>query len=257
MIEAYRDGAAHFRVLIQIKGCPSRVNRVTMVGFGTGANSGEWLPGSDVPFLLAAAHFSNSSATVARPAHHLVVEAERIHNIEGKQGNVWGLEHIAAGLKYEVRRLHGRGNRRRFLTQSLEHFRIELQALKHRHSATTVAISLHALSASFGKLIVRLRDAKPRHGKQEARIDAVVARLDALPALHAGPDRCRYVPFEDAAGSTLGQTSTHLPHRVQASSIASTRSPRTVSNGTSFIGCITSSAPADRSARVAHDNFGT
>jgi hypothetical protein len=25
MIEAYRDGAAHFRVLIQIKGCPSRV----------------------------------------------------------------------------------------------------------------------------------------------------------------------------------------------------------------------------------------
>src|ERR1700742_5241450 len=32
------------------------------------------------------------------------------------------------------------------------------------------------------------------------------------------------------AGATLGQTSTHLPHRVQASSISLTRSPRAVSN---------------------------
>ena len=31
-----------------------------MVGFGTGANSGEWLPGSGVPLLLAASHFSGS-----------------------------------------------------------------------------------------------------------------------------------------------------------------------------------------------------
>src|SRR5262245_57375734 len=35
------------------------------------------------------------------------------------------------------------------------------------------------------------------------------------------------------AGLTLGQTSTHLPHRVQASSISSTRSPNTASNGLS------------------------
>ena len=38
---------------------------------------------------------------------------------------------------------------------------------------------------------------------------------------------------EMPAGLTLGQTSTHLPHRVQASSISSTRSPRAVSKGTS------------------------
>src|SRR5260370_24181726 len=36
------------------------VTPVWMVGFGTGANSGEWLPGSGVPLLLAAAHFSGS-----------------------------------------------------------------------------------------------------------------------------------------------------------------------------------------------------
>ena len=36
------------------------VTPVWMVGFGTGANSGEWLPGSGVPLLLAAAQFSGS-----------------------------------------------------------------------------------------------------------------------------------------------------------------------------------------------------
>ena len=169
---------------------------------------------------------------MARSVHYLVADAERIHDIEGKQGNVRGLEHIAAGVKHEVRRLDGRGNRRRFLAKSFEHFRIELQARKHRRSATSVAVPLYALSASFGKLIVRLRDAKPRHGEQETRIDAVVACLDAFPALHAGLRpfaRCfRTVAgahqLEDAptmssdfisempAGSTLGQTSTHLPH---------------------------------------------
>src|SRR6266567_3007699 len=38
------------------------------------------------------------------------------------------------------------------------------------------------------------------------------------------------------AGVTLGQTSTHLPHRVQASSISSTRAPSAVSKEVSLIG---------------------
>src|SRR6266498_1444148 len=38
------------------------------------------------------------------------------------------------------------------------------------------------------------------------------------------------------AGATLGHASTHLPHRVQASSIASTRVLSAVSKVTSFIG---------------------
>ena len=62
---------------------------------------------------------------------------------------------------------------------------------------------------------------------------------------------------EMPAGSTLGHTSTHFPHRVQASSISSTCSPRAVSNGTSFIGCMTSSGLLTGQLRVAHDNFRT
>src|SRR5712691_5833129 len=37
------------------------------------------------------------------------------------------------------------------------------------------------------------------------------------------------------AGPTLGHTSTHLPHRVQASSMSSTRAPNAVSKETSCI----------------------
>ena len=36
------------------------VTPVCKVGFGTGANSGEWLAASGVPLLLAAANFSSS-----------------------------------------------------------------------------------------------------------------------------------------------------------------------------------------------------
>ena len=47
------------------------------------------------------------------------------------------------------------------------------------------------------------------------------------------------------AGFTLGQTSTHLPHRVQASSMSSTRSPKTVSKERSFSGCISGPQAVD------------
>src|SRR5882724_7018294 len=39
------------------------------------------------------------------------------------------------------------------------------------------------------------------------------------------------------AGFTLGQTSTHLPQRVQASIMSSTRAPSAVSKDISLIGC--------------------
>src|ERR1700755_2029057 len=42
---------------------------------------------------------------------------------------------------------------------------------------------------------------------------------------------------ETPAGLTLGQTSTHLPHFVQASSISSTRASRAVSKVMSVISC--------------------
>src|SRR5229473_51470 len=43
------------------------------------------------------------------------------------------------------------------------------------------------------------------------------------------------------AGFTLGQTSTHLPHRMQASSMSSTRWPRAVSKEMLLFGCISGS----------------
>src|ERR1700754_1665950 len=42
---------------------------------------------------------------------------------------------------------------------------------------------------------------------------------------------------ETPAGLTLGQTSTHLPHLVQASSISSTRAAKAVSKVISVISC--------------------
>src|SRR5258706_9295839 len=58
---------------------------------------------------------------------------------------------------------------------------------------------------------------------------------------------------EMPAGFTLGQTSTHLPHRVQASSMSSTRSPRAVSKEMSLIGYLSSLRPdADKLATGPH-----
>src|SRR5260221_14300223 len=48
---------------------------------------------------------------------------------------------------------------------------------------------------------------------------------------------------EMPAGFTPGQTSAHLPHRVQASSMSSTRSPRAVSKEISLIGYLSSLQP--------------
>jgi hypothetical protein len=56
------------------------------------------------------------------------------------------------------------------------------------------------------------------------------------------------------AGFTLGQTSTHLPHRVQASSMSSTRWPSAVSNEISWFGCILRiSSSLSRCARRSGD----
>jgi hypothetical protein len=51
-----------------------------------------------------------NAAAMRRPAHHLVGGAERIHDIKGKQRDVWGLEHVAAGVEHEVGRLVRRRN---------------------------------------------------------------------------------------------------------------------------------------------------
>jgi hypothetical protein len=56
------------------------------------------------------------------------------------------------------------------------------------------------------------------------------------------------------AGATLGQTSTHLPQRVQASSISSTRASSAVSNEISLIGCAYPAlSPRSNQLRKARD----
>ena len=40
---------------------------------------------------------------MGRPAHDVVSDADRIHNVEGKERDMRRLEHIAAGIEDEVR----------------------------------------------------------------------------------------------------------------------------------------------------------
>ena len=193
-----------------------------------------------------------------RPAHHLISDAERIHDVEGEQRDMRRLQHIAAGVEHEVRRLGRHRSRRRFLAEPLQHRR-------HRAAIATAWSTsrlmsrnvVDALAAPLGQFVLAFAHGDARHRQQEARIDAVVARLDALAAEHAGgrPFARSLRPFAGAddvehaaddvgglasampAGFTLGQTSTHLPHCVQASSISSTRASSAVSNEISLIGC--------------------
>src|SRR5258706_7893432 len=81
----------------------------------------------------------HDAATMARSAHDLVSDAEHIHDIEGKQRDMRRLEHIAASVKYEVRRLCGRRYRCRFLTQPFQYLAIELQTREHRHITAEIA----------------------------------------------------------------------------------------------------------------------
>src|SRR5262249_58431906 len=100
----------------------------------------------------------------------------------------------------------------------------------------------------IARLILAPRHRHPCHAEQEARIDAVVAGLDAFAAKHAGARpfargvravarSMSMMPAMTARGSAstppgpvTGQTSTHLPQRVQASAIAATRADSAVSN---------------------------
>ena len=109
--------------------------------------------------------------------------------------------------------------------------------------------------AAARSVVLRLGHGDARHAEQEARIDAVVAGLDAFAAEHAafapifarpsGPSPVRRMSMTPSmtsfgsaltpAGPVTGQTSTHLPQRVQASTIACVRAAMAVSNVVSLI----------------------
>jgi hypothetical protein len=69
----------------------------------------------------------HDAATMGRPAHHPVGDAERVHNIEGEQRDVRRLEHVAASVEHEVRGLARLRHRRRLLPEPLQFVVIELQ----------------------------------------------------------------------------------------------------------------------------------
>src|SRR4029453_17313682 len=61
---------------------------------------------------------------------------------------------------------------------------------EHRHIAAEITVPFHAQATPVGQFALGLRHGEACHGKKEARIDTVVARLDALAASHAG--RCPF-----------------------------------------------------------------
>src|SRR4051812_31653275 len=97
---------------------------------------------------------------MAGPAHHLVADAERVHDIEREQRDMRRLEYVAAGIEYEVRDLGRRRYRRRFLAEPLQHLAVELQAREHGDVAAEIAVPLHAEAAPVGQFAFGLGGGK-------------------------------------------------------------------------------------------------
>ena len=149
---------------------------------------------------------------MGRSAHHLINDAERIHDVEREQRDVRGLEHVAAGVEYEVRRFGWCRGRCRFLAEPLQHRVIELQAGQHGDVPADLAEACDALAPPLRQFMVGFGKGDARHRQQKARIDAVVAGLDTLAAEHAGggPFARHFRPLagahdvEDAADDVAG-----------------------------------------------------
>ena len=57
---------------------------------------------------VAGAHLPDAAA-MARAAHDMVGDAERVHDVEGQQRDMRRLEHVAAGVEHEIRRVTSGG----------------------------------------------------------------------------------------------------------------------------------------------------
>ena len=115
-------------------------------------------------FDVACAQLHDATA-VTRPTHHVIADTECIYDIKRKQRDVRCLQHVAAGVEYEIWRLTRLRHRDGFLTEPLQHLIIELQAGKHTHVLAHAAEILHALSAPIRQFILGLRNGDARHCK--------------------------------------------------------------------------------------------
>ena len=120
------------------------------------------------------------------PAHHPISDAERIHDVEREQRDVRGLEHVAAGVEHEIRRLGiALVARLRALAEPRQQVVGQLQLRQRGDVAPKIAERVDAAPPPLRQLAGRLRHADARHRQQETRIDAIVARLDAFAAKQA------------------------------------------------------------------------
>ena len=133
---------------------------------------------------VAAAHLHDAAA-MGRAAHDLVGDAERVHDVECQQGNMRRLEHVAARVEDEVGRLRGLAVVVCLLTEPRQHRLVELQARDMGDVTRDLAEALDPLTALLRPLLLLAGHGQARHAQQEARIDAVVAGLDAFPAEQA------------------------------------------------------------------------
>src|SRR6516164_609149 len=153
---------------------------------------------------VAGAHLHDAAA-VGGAAHHRIGDAERIHDVEGQERDVRGLEHIASGVEDEVRRrgsLWGGP-----LAQPAQQLVIELQARYVCHLARNPAKTLDPVPATVVERVLLTSHGEARHAEQEARIDAIVARLDAFAGQHA-----RIRPF--ARRWSAGAEPQYIDHAV-------------------------------------------
>src|SRR5436190_20828851 len=121
---------------------------------------------------IAGAHLHDAAA-MGRSAHDLIGDAKRIHDVERKQRDVRGLEHIAAGVENEIRRLLPRRIVLCPLPEPFQQHVIELDAGELRHLARHFSKTVDAVLALYGRLS-RARHLHPRHVNEKARIDAIV-----------------------------------------------------------------------------------
>jgi len=133
---------------------------------------------------------------MARPAHHLVTDVQRIHDIQREKGDVWSFENVAAGIEHEIRCLARRRYGCSSLSQSRQRIAFELQTRQHHDIPAGVAEFRHALAPPLNQLEIVLPDRDTCHGQQKARIDAVVARLDTRTA-----ERARRCPSAGRLGA--------------------------------------------------------
>ena len=120
-------------------------------------------------------------ATMGRPAHHLVADAERIHDVERQQRDMRGLQQVAAGVEDEVRRgvaalIVAAAGSRDPLAEPRQNVVVELHARLHGDLAIELAEGLDALAALVARLGAGLGHGQPRHGEHEARIDPISRR---------------------------------------------------------------------------------